>query len=98
LAELEFLGKDIAGDFNEMKIAMDGFAKSGELKGKLKALLDIELKLAKQFEEKGQNDHAIKTMKVFLTHVNSKGSQQYISEKAKQKLNADANALIVSLR
>ncbi|CAH0346482.1 GH92 family glycosyl hydrolase [Bacillus sp. CECT 9360] len=98
LAEVEFLGKDVAGDFDKMKTALDEFAKSGDVKGKVKTLLDIELKLAKQFEEKGQNDNAIKTLNVFLKHVNSKGSQEYISEKAKKKLTADANALIVSLR
>lgn len=99
LAELEFLGKDLSSDFDIIQKAMDDFAKTDELKGKLKDLLDNDLKLSKQsYTEKDDNQKSVKYLDNFLKHLHSKSSQSYISRNAKKKLDADARALMISLR
>ncbi|WHY71608.1 GH92 family glycosyl hydrolase [Fictibacillus enclensis] len=98
LAEVELLGRDLAGDIHQLETSLRTFLQAGELKNPLKNDLIQNVKVAKVFEEKGQYRNAAAYMKKAIKQINAAAVGKEITRKAKKSLAADIHALLNSLQ
>lgn len=77
-----------------IKSLIDGYIKTGELKGPMIPQLTNSLDQAQHQFNKGKKDQAIKHIQDFMKHLNNGALSKYIGENSKIILNADADALI----
>jgi len=77
-----------------MERLMESYYASGDLSGSLKDKLSQSLKIAEKHESKDKLKNAIDAMEDFLKRIDKTNKKDFISEKAKTALVADANALI----
>ncbi|GIP32497.1 heparinase II/III family protein [Paenibacillus sp. J2TS4] len=76
---------------------LEEYISSGDVTKPLTNQLRNSLKQARHHWDKGHITHAVKSLGDFLKHMNNQAHQDKISEAAKNKLAADAQALIASM-
>jgi alpha-glucosidase (family GH31 glycosyl hydrolase) len=77
-----------------MRSLIDGYIKTGELKGPMIPQLKNSLDQAQHQLDKGRVDQAVKHLQDFIKHLNNGALSEHVGENAKAVLKADADAII----
>lgn len=88
---------NVTTSVTSMKTLIARYVKAKELGGPLLAQLNNNLDQAQQQIDKGRSDQAAKHMEDFIKHLNNGALEEYVGDKVKAVLKADAGFMLESL-